>query len=64
VTFQTVGILALVLDVAAIASVFRAPADGATRRTWTLFIVLLPFIGAIFYFGTGARRPAVGWNSR
>jgi hypothetical protein len=50
--------------VAAIATVLRSPADGATRRVWTLFIVLLPFIGAIFYFAKGARRPAVGWNPR
>jgi len=64
VTFQTIGILALILDVAAIVSVFRATADGATRRIWTLFIVLLPFIGAIFYLGKGARRPAMGWNPR
>jgi hypothetical protein len=61
--FQTIGILALILDVAAVASVFRTPGDGATRRIWTLFILLLPFIGAIFYFGS-ARRPAPGWNPR
>jgi hypothetical protein len=63
-TFQQVGILALILDVAAIGAMFRTPADGATRVTWTFFILLLPFIGAIFYFGMSWRRPAVGWNPR
>ena len=57
-TFQQVGILAFILDVAAVGAMLRTPADRATRGTWTLFIVLLPFIGAIFYFGNSWRRPA------
>jgi hypothetical protein len=62
--FLKIGLLALVLDMVAIVSIFRNPTDGATRWTWTLFILLLPFIGAIFYFGMGSRRSAVGWNPR
>ena len=63
-TFQQVGILAFILDVAAIGAMFRTRADGATRGLWTLFILLLPFIGAIFYFGISWRRPVAGWIPR
>ena len=63
-TFQQVGILALILDVAAIGAMFRTRADGATHGIWGLFILLLPFIGAIFYFGMSWRRPAAGRSPR
>ena len=56
--FETIGILAAVIDVVAFALIFRMPADGATKALWTVFVILLPFIGAIFYMATGARRPA------
>ncbi len=55
--FQTIGILALAFDLVAFALIFRMPADGKTKALWTAFVILLPFIGAIFYMATGARRP-------
>jgi hypothetical protein len=63
-TFQQVGILALILDLFAIGAMLRTPADRGTRGTWTLFILLLPFVGAIFYFGNSWRRPAANWKPR
>lgn len=63
-SFQQVGILVFILDVAAIGALFRTRTDGATRGIWTLFILLLPLIGAIFYFGISWRRPAAGWSPR
>ncbi len=55
--FQTIGILALAFDLVAFFLIFRMPTDGATKALWTVFVILLPFIGSIFYMETGARRP-------
>ena len=54
--FQKVGLLALLLDVVAIVGILRTPADGATHRLLCLFVLILPFIGAIFYFAMGSSR--------
>ena len=54
--FQKIGLLALLFDVVAIVAIRRTPADGATLRLWSLFVLILPFIGSIFYFAMGPGR--------
>jgi Phospholipase_D-nuclease N-terminal len=46
------GVLAVVLAVAAWASVFRNPAlSGGAKAMWFFAILLFPIFGALVYFG-------------
>lgn len=48
------GLLALILDVAALISIWRGPGrDLKVRIVWTLVVAFLPLVGAIAWFVLG-----------
>ena len=56
--FSLLGLLILVLDIIAIASVLKSTADSGTKLLWIVLIILLPVVGMILYFlmGPGRRK--------
>ena len=53
-----VGLVVLVLDIAAVVSLLKTSADSATKILWLLVIVFLPVLGTILYFLMGPGRAA------
>jgi Phospholipase_D-nuclease N-terminal len=50
--FTVLGVLALVLAIAAIASVLRnEELSGGSKLLWVVVILLLPILGSAIYFG-------------
>jgi Phospholipase_D-nuclease N-terminal len=50
--FTVLGVLALVLAIAAIASVLRnEDLSGGSKLLWVVVILLLPILGSAIYFG-------------
>lgn len=56
--FSLLGLLILVLDIIAIASVLKSSADSGTKILWIVLIILLPVVGMVLYFlmGPGRRK--------
>ncbi|MBC8645543.1 MAG: PLDc N-terminal domain-containing protein [Thermoanaerobaculia bacterium] len=56
--FSLLGLLILVLDIIAIASVLKSSADTGTKLLWIVLIILLPVVGMVLYFlmGPGRRK--------
>ncbi len=49
-TFSLLGLIVLVLDIVAIASVVMGGGSLGHKLLWILLIVLLPIVGMILYF--------------
>lgn len=49
-TFSLLGLIVLVLDIVAIASVIMGGGSLGHKLLWILLIVLLPIVGMILYF--------------
>lgn len=56
--FSLLGLLILVLDIIAIASLLKSSADSGTKLLWIVLIILLPVVGMVLYFlmGPGRRK--------
>ena len=55
--WSTVGIIALILDVAALASIWRGRKHALRAKViWTILVAILPLFGAIAWFALG-REP-------
>jgi hypothetical protein len=56
--FSIVSFAVLVLDLVAVVSLLKSPADTATKVLWILVILFLPLVGMLLYFlvGPGRRR--------
>ena len=52
------ALVVLVLDVLAIAHVWRSPIEAGRKIIWTLVIVLLPVVGLIWLLTHRPARPA------
>lgn len=56
-TWSTIGIIALILDVAALASIWRGRKHAPRAKViWTIMVAFLPLFGAIAWFALG-REP-------
>ena len=53
------GLLILIFDIWAIVQTLQSPASTGTKVMWTVLILLLPFIGLVFWFFMGPRARAV-----
>ena len=52
------GLLILIFDIWAIVQTLQSPASTGTKVMWIVLILLLPFIGLVFWFFMGPRTRA------
>jgi len=57
--YSFLGLVVLVLDIIAIVSILKSPADTGTKILWCLLVIFLPVIGMVLYFLMGPGRKAV-----
>ena len=56
---STFGLIALVLDIAALTSIWFSRKHALrTKIIWTIVVALLPLLGAIAWFALGRERKA------
>ena len=54
--YNLLGVLILVLDIIAIASVIGGRSSTERKVLWTLFILMLPLVGMLLYYFIGRKR--------
>ena len=52
-SFGLLGLLILVLDIMALASLWGGSSPTERKLLWTVAIVLLPFLGMLLYYAFG-----------
>ena len=53
------GLLVLIADVWAIVNIFQSGADTEKKVLWTVVVIVLPFIGFVFWFFMGPRATKI-----
>ncbi|EKD32940.1 MAG: hypothetical protein ACD_76C00109G0003 [uncultured bacterium] len=52
---SVIGLVILVLDVAAIIEILRGSMDRASKLLWVLLVLLFPLVGLIIYYFFGRK---------
>ena len=53
----TIGVLVLIVWAITVYDIFRRHLGGKQTALWLLLVIILPFIGALIYWGTRKETP-------